>query len=358
MKTTIPFWSIDAFLYWVMPRSYISEWSSELMSRVSGFLDAYIMFDKVVIPERYKDEFVLKKLDPDQSIFEYVESSSLLNSDELTKGLTIDLSLNFPDMDSLKNDDYLWFSQHSGYYDPEEYNQMASEGFLSFSWLRLWQLSLINEISDLKKCCAILPLSLRDIDGYQPKTLPFHMNKVNELNTHYQSLIKSVSVALGEEFNDYLENVPPFLSLVIDQSLSQEHSIDVVAQLREDYKELRASGSLYSAEIIRCKGLREKKDVIDDWNDAWSKLLNSSFREPSLFKRKVSLGDFSKAVVAPQTAGLSTVIQHLLEHAETYTSYKRFRIYCDLYTELDSISFSQKKLEKTFSVNLMNNLKL
>lgn len=356
MKTTLPFWSVDAFLYWVMPRSYTSKWSSELMSRVSGFLDAYIMFDTVIIPERYKQEPILKKLDPNQSIFEYVNSNSIINSDDLSKGLTIDLSLNLPDMNILKKDDYLWFSQHSGYFEPEEYKGMVSEGLISFSLLRLWQLSLINEITELKECCAILPLSLRDLDVLQVKALPFHLNKVNELDACYQSMIKSVSVALGEEFNDYLENVPPFLSLVIDQSLTQEHSIDVIAQIREDYEELRVSGSLYSNEIIRSKGLRDKKGVIDEWNDAWSRLLNDSFKKPSLFKRKLSLGDISKAIVTPQKSGLSSIIKLLLEQAEAYSSYKRFRIYCDLFTELDSISFSKEKLEKTFSVDLLNKL--
>lgn len=358
MKTTLPFWSVDAFLYWVTPRRYTAEWSSELMSRVSGFLDAYIMFDTVIIPERYKEEGILKKLDPNQSIFEYVKSNALINSDDLCNGLTIDLSLNIPDINALKKDDYLWFSQHTGYCSPEDFDKMVSENFMSFSLLRLWQLSLINEITELTECCAILPLSLRDIDLFQIKEPPFHLNKINELNVHYQSMIKTVSVAVGEQFNDYLENIPPFLSLVIDQSLSQEHSIEVIAKIREDYKELRSSGSLYSSEIILSKGLRNKKEIIDEWNESWGKLLKSSFKKPSLFKRKLSLGDISKAVVTPQKAGVSSIIQLFLEHIEEYSSYKRFRIYCDLYTELDSITFSKNKLEKTFSVNLKNKLSI
>lgn len=356
MKTTIPFWSVDAFLYLVMPRHYTANWSSELMSRISGFLDAYIMFDTVIIPERYKGDAVLKKLDPSGSIFEYIKSNDLINSDDLSKGLTIDLSLNLPNINTLKKDDYLWLSQHSGYFSPEDYEIMANENIMSFSWLRLWQLSLINEITELTGSCAILPLSLRDIDVLQVNKTPFHFNKINELDAHYQSMIKSVSVAVGEQFNDYLENVPPFLSLVIDQSLNQEHSIDVIAQLREDYQELRQSGSLYSAEILRKKGLRDKKEIIDEWNDSWNRLLKSSFKKPSLFKRKLSLGDISKAIVTPQKSGISSMIQLLLEQAEEYSSYKRFRIYCDLYAELDSITFSKSKFERTFSVDLMNKL--
>jgi len=353
-KSTIPFWSIDAFLYFVMHRDFESKWSSELLSRTSTFIDAYILFDKVVLPERYKKNGAIKKLDPNNEIFEYVESSALLHSDDLTKGVSIDLSLNFSRFEELESENYKWFSQHRGYLTQGDYENLMQRSTVSFAHLRLWQISLLNEISDLTQSTSILPLSLQDIDTVQTRELPFHVAKLTELDDHYQETIKAVSATIGESYTDHIKNVPPFLSLLIDQALSREHSIEVLFQLRRDFKSLRQKGTEFSGLLKKATGLRERKDIIDEWSHSWELLHKGDFRKPQLLNRKVSSTDVSKAIVKPQSSGVSSIIQSFLDYREEVKSYNRFRIYGELYNELDGIEGAVEKLRNKFSLNLIN----
>ena len=209
-KSTIPFWSVDAFLYFAMQRGFETKWSSELLSRTSTFIDAYILFEKVVLPERYKQYEDIKKLDPNNEIFEYVESSALLHSDDLIKGISIDLSLNFSNFEELEVENYKWLSQHQGYLAEEDYEILMKKATISFAHLRLWQISLLNEISDLTQSTSILPLSLQGIDSAKVRKMPFHAGKLTELDDHFQETIKAVSASIGESYADHIENVPPF----------------------------------------------------------------------------------------------------------------------------------------------------
>ncbi len=353
-KSTIPFWSADAFLYWVMPQRTKSKWSSELLSRTSTFIDAYVLFEKVVLPERYKKEGVLKKLDPNGDIFEFVKSSSLINSDELTKGITIDLSLNIESLNDLVQEDYKWFSQHNGHTERQDFDSIMETTSMSFAHLRLWQLSLVNEISECSSSTALLPLSLQNIDNAPSKKMPFQMQKISELDLHFQQSIKSVSEVVGDSFNGFIENCPPLLSLLIDQAQSREHAIEVLSQLRRDFKELRHKSHEFESLVKKSNSLREQNEIINEWSDSWGLLLKGDFKNPQLLRRNVSLADVSKAVVKPQTAGLSSLIQSWLEYSEEKKSYNRFRIYSDLYNELDGIKNSKEKLSNTFSIDLVN----
>jgi len=353
-KSTIPFWSVDAFLYFVMQRGFESQWSSELLSRTSTFIDAYILFDKVVLPERYKKNRDIKRLDPNNEIFQYVKSSALLHSDDLKKGVSIDLSLNFSNFDELESENYKWYSQHRGYLAEEDYEDLTREETISFSHLRLWQISLLNEISDLTQSTSIVPLSLQGIDSTKERKMPFHVGKLTELDDHFHETIKSVSAITGDSYTDYIKNVPPFLTLLIDQALSSEHAVEVLFQLRRDFKPLRQTGAEFSGLIKKATGLREKKDIIDEWSHSWELLHKGDFRKPQLLSRKVSSSDVSKAIVKPQSAGLSSMIQSFLDYREEVKSYNRFRIYGELYTELDGIEGSADKLKRKFSISLIN----
>ena len=353
-KSTIPFWSVDAFLYFAMHREFESTWSSELLSRISTFIDAYILFDKVVLPERYKKYTEIDKLDPGNEIFEYVDSNALLNSDELAKGISIDLSLNLSNFDDLESENYKWFSQHHGYLTEEDYESLMQAATISFAHLRLWQISLLNEISDLTKSTSILPLSLQGIDSAKTRKLPFHVEKLKDLDIHFQESIKVVSAVIGDSYTDQIESVPPFLTLLIDQALSSEHAVEVLYQLRRDFESLRKTGAEFTSLVKKAKKLRERKEIINEWNRSWELLHKGDFRKPQLLSRKIISSDVSKAIVKPQSSGLSSIIELFLDYREEVKSYNRFRIYGDLYTELDGIEGSVEKLKNKFSLNLSN----
>lgn len=358
-KVTVPFWSVDAFIYFVRPRTYIDNWSSELISRVSSFVDAYVLFDKVVLPARYRDEKELKSLDPENSIFNYVNSESLNHSDDLSKGVTIDLSMDLSSIDALMEEDYKWFSQHDGNLSKEDYDSVFKDGPISMAFLRLWQLGLVNEISDLTESCSILPLSLQEIEGDKKskrRSFPFHLNKISDLDQHYQGIIRTVSAATADSFIDYLENVPPLFTLLVDQSPSNEYAIDTLRQLRRDFSGFRALTDTYNSAIDNAGSLREKKEVIDDWNQSWHRLVKGDFKKPQLLRKKVSNSEISKSIINPEGTGISTIVQMFLDYREDCQSFKRFKLYSELYNELDGISGSREKLKKKFSVDLVNEL--
>ncbi|TOI86594.1 hypothetical protein CGI50_24210, partial [Vibrio parahaemolyticus] len=77
-------------------------------------------------------------------------------------------------------------------------------------------------------------------------------------------------------------------------------------------------------------------------------------KKPQLLKKKVTSSDFSKAIVKPSSAGLSTIIQIFLDYREEKKAYNRFRIYSELYNELDSIQGTREKLKEKFSLDLSN----
>ncbi|MEY2336500.1 hypothetical protein [Acidithiobacillus ferrianus] len=358
-KATIPFWSADAFLYFVMPRSYISAWSSELVSRVSSFVDAYVLFDKVVLPERYKKYSELKVLDPDNTIFEYISSECLNHSDDLIKGVTIDLSMDLSNIDTLMQEDYKWFSQHNGNVSRSEYDSLIEEAPLSMAYLRLWQLGLLNEISDYSKSVSILPLSLQGLesaDSTKKRHVPFHVDRISDLDKHLQGVIKAITANTGEFFVDYLENVPPLFTLLVDQALSHDHAIEVLRQLRSDFCGLRELNGKYNSSIEKAGSLRDKKDVIDEWNASWHRLIKGDFKKPQLLRKKVSSSDVSKSIIKPGSSGISTIIQMFLDYREDCQSYKRFKIFSELYNELDGISGARSKIKSKFSVDLVNEL--
>ncbi len=355
-KVTIPFWSVDTFLYFLLPQRCMSEWSSELISRVSTFIDAYILYDKIVLPQRYENEPEILQLDTNQQIFEYISPTELVHSDDLRRGISLDFSLNMTNFETLMNENFKWFSQHRGNVTLEEYSSLVGESDITIAHLRLWQLGLTNEISEKRDAAIILPPSLQGIEtGNNERSIPFHVSKLDELDNHFQDICKSIVANLGEDFVDQLTNVPPFLSLLLDQSPSRELAIDTLIQLRNDYRELRRLTASYQGAIIKATGHRDKKDVIHDWNASWESILKSDFRKPRLARKQISISDFSKAVVK-ESSTLSTLIQTFLEYREERQAYKRFKIFGDLYNELEQVSNLYKSLKTKFQIDLVNKL--
>jgi GTP1/Obg family GTP-binding protein len=63
--------------------------------------------------------------------------------------------------------------------------------------------------------------------------------------------------------------LPPFFSLLVDQSLDREHAIEVLKQMPRGYKEFRDVRKQFMQELIIAKNLNDQINVINEWNIAW-----------------------------------------------------------------------------------------
>jgi len=355
-NSNISSWCVDEFLNFITPRSTIVTWSSEQMSRLSSFVDAYVLFDKVHIPFRYSTNTKIQRLDPDSTIFSFIQPETLRNSDDMSKGISFDLSLNARKFEDLIVDDYKWYSQHVGYAPPEDYQSLMAGAGISFTHLRLWQTSLSNEVSEVTDSTAVLPLSLQNIEVLETQRTLQHILRLNDLNNQFQSNMRAVSAVCGEIFHDFISNTPPFLSLLIDKSTTQDRAIDVLIKLRKEYTPLKEQSKKFKNLLQKETTISRKRQVIQEWDDSWSNLVKSSFQRTSLLSRKVSSADFSKSIFNPLGEGLPRILQEFLDRFGEHSKNKRFQFYCDLYNELEGVTNAPLKLQKRFMLDLSNTL--
>lgn len=262
------------------------------------------------------------------------------------------------DLDQLKKDDYKWFSQHDGYVERKDFDWMMKEhDSISFAHLRLWQLSLVNEISELTRSTTILPISLQNINNLSYNETPFHMQRISEIGTHLHKIIKTVSTVESDSYRGSIENCPPLFSLLVDKSHSNEHVIEVLFQIRQDFSELRFKANEFESLIRASNSLRDKKDIINEWNISWGLILKGDFRKPQLIKKLVSSETIAKIIATPGTAGKTSLLKALLDHINERKAYNRFNVYGELYNELEGVKGSKEKLSDKFSVDLMNIIK-
>jgi hypothetical protein len=358
-KSNLSFWSVDAFLYMAMDRCQESVWSSELASRVASFVDAYVLFDKVVLLERYRDKAVIRELDPVGEIFEFVASAQLQHSDDLTNGITLDLSATTV-LSSLRAENQKWFSQHCGYASENDCQEFSDDSGVTMAEIRLWQHCLVNEVADLTGSVSLLPPSLQGIahrmSPSQGKSFnPFQSDKYAELHELYQGKLKLINEVIGAQESSYLTGIPPFLTLMIDQALSPPHLVEVLVQMRRDYVGLRRIGSMYLAEVDGAKTVRDKIEVVEEWGRSWSRLVKGDFREPQLLSKRVSSSDVSKSVWSPISIA-SIATRKFLDHIEERSEYQRLEVFSELFSELDSIADLRRSLKKKFFLDLSNSL--
>lgn len=358
-KSNLPFWSVDAFLFMAMNKSHDNFWSSELVSRVASFVDAYVLFDKVVLLERYREEAVIKQLDANGTIFEFIESSKLHHSDELAKGITLDL-LAFESIPSLEADNYKWFSQHQGYASNDEYDDLKSISKINMAELRLWQHCLVKEVADLTGSVSLLPLSLQEIEekrrAIEEKPIaPFQYNKYREFDKIHQGKLKFINEAIEAQASGYLTGIPPLLTLLIDQALGPSHLIETLILLRKDYSSFRTIGSTFQAALRDAKTIEERVECINQWNESWNKLVKGEFKRPTLLSKKVSSADISKTIWTPSNLA-SVVTQGIIDYSEERKTYKRLSIFSYLHSELNEIENIKGSLKNKFLINFTNKL--
>lgn len=353
-KATLSFWSVDAFLYMACDRTHVSVWSSELASRVASFVEAYILFDRVVLLERYRNEPEIKALNDTGDIFQFVASSNLLHSDDLAAGVTFDLSA-AEILPRLKPDNYKWLSQHSGYISPRDYADIKGKLSVDIAELRLWQYCLTNEIADTTGSVSLLPLSLQELAVKSKPVSSFTYERYMKLNEHYQGKLKLISESMESQATGELTGIPPFLTLMIDQALSPQHLVETLVQMRKDFSDFRKIGAKFQAALSDAKTVRNKADTIAHWNEEWNTLVKNDFRPPKLLSMKVSSSEISKSIWNPISAA-STATQGIIDYREDRKTFDRLRIFSQLYDELDVVTELGRSLKNKFALDFSNRL--
>ncbi|EZI29245.1 TPA: hypothetical protein ACQGWB_005337 [Pseudomonas aeruginosa] len=356
-KATISSWAVDAFLGLAGNRNWSLDWSSEWVSRAGNFVESFVLFDKIVLTEQYANHPILRALDPNNDIFEFIYKRELLNSINMRDGITIDYALDIESYDELEKEGGKWFAQHDGSAHESEYCELMKYGGISITLLRLWQHSLLNEIAEKTNSSLILPFSLQGLTGTQEKSkkTPYHVGKLEALNKHFHGTVKSITDVVGESYEGIIDNVPPFFSLLVDQALSVDMLVDTLIYLRRDHGELRALTDKLQREVSAESGVTAKGEVVAEWSKSWDTLVKNNFQKPKLLRRKITSDNVSKAIIKPTTA-ISTLIQRIMDYSNEMQLYKRFSIYGNIYEELDSALATEAKLKDNLNVNIVNKL--
>jgi len=356
-KATISSWAVDAFLGLAGNRSWSLTWSSEWVSRAGNFVESFVLFDKIILTEQYVNDPILRALDPNNDIFEFIHKRDLLNSTNMKDGITIDYGLDIENYEKLENEGGKWFAQHDGAAHESDYFELMKDCGISITLLRLWQHSLLNEIAEKTNSTLILPLSLQDLRATQEKSkkIPYHVEKLEALSKHFQGTVKSITDVVGEPYEGTIDNVPPFFSLLVDQSLSADMLVDTLTHLRRDYGELRALTGKLQHEVSAESGVTAKGEVVTEWSKSWDAVVKNNFKKPTLLRREITSADVSKAIIKPATA-ISTLIQGVMDYSNEMQLYKRFSIYGNIYAELDSALATEEKLKNNLNVIITNRL--
>ena len=350
-SASISAWSADAFL--CLNSSLIDVMSSEYISRIENFIDAYVLYEELLLPERYSKQKEFSQLDPEGKIFKYIKSETLDHSDDMTKHVSIDVGLYESAFEEISKEDRNWFIQHQ----PSFAEEVAQESdFLEskfMSQLRLWQWGLLNEVAEKNKSIPLFPLSLEGIEKFD-----LNREKPSELvisryldfaNFHQKKFLKLIQYGT-EPFIARLSKVPPLLSLYIDRTSALENWRDTMITLREEFKEFRSLRERYSQSITEAESLVERQDIVDDWDGKWGALCAGEFKEPSFLSRKLSATDSSSAIVSVESASPKVILKNLIEHTEYRKAYKHFRVFGSLNESLNSMKINQDKLNDVFGV--------
>ena len=355
-SAAITFWSADAFLTLSGTYGY-RKLTPELISRISAFVDAYILFDKVRLPERYQRYSELKELGGTE-VFAFTPSDDLIHSDDLKKGITFDINIAATTLPQIIEQDEYWALQH----DPilgELYNTMpdiSKDNIMSL--MRLWQWCAMNELTEKYASTPLLPNSIVDIEDIEVKEhnkSRYAYNLFNEFVTSYKNEIKSASRYIEDPYIDTIKSYPPLLAVLLDRSSCKERLGETLKSMRGDYSEIRNLQQRFISSVTHATSVGEKKDVIEAWNSEWEKLLRSDFRRVGFLSRRVSSSEILKMVFNPSNH--IEIIKFLTGQAIDYIGYrkemkltKQFKVFCQISKDANSIHFDNNLLYSKFGI--------
>jgi hypothetical protein len=370
----IPFWSVDAFLTLSTTNVY-EKLTPELISRLSSFVDAYILFDKVCLPQRYSSDGVLNQLGG-YDVFEFIPSNKLMHSDDLNDGITFDIDLATLALPKIQEDDRYWSLQHDPNMFAEIYDipheKLRELGIPSvadkkmMSYMRLWLWSSLNEITEKFDATAVMPNSLADLDEYNfldsISNTDYAYDLLMQFSNKWHNNLTKVSKS-KDPYIDTIKNFPPFLAYLLDRANTKDQLVETLKIMRKEFQEIRFLRERYVIAIEAAKTVGEKRDIVLSWDLSWETLLKSDFKRTGFIQRLfqssnliellVEIDDkesFSKKMV-------ELFLKNTWDHYEYTKQTKQFKIFSKIKKDVDSVYFNNMDLYCKFGVTDIVGLK-
>jgi hypothetical protein len=351
----VTFWSVDAFITLVRAHSY-KKLTPELISRLSAFVDSYILFDTVRLPERYSAATPELEFLGGSDIFRFTPRAELLHSDDLNQGITIDINLALTAFNEIVGEDKYWSLQH----DPDLFgaiygeNSELMEGKV-ISQMRLWLWCAMNEITEKYGSTILLPNSLVGIEKYEKdrsRTTDYVHRRFMEFAKHYQDRLVSASRTIEDPYVDTIKNYPPLLACLLDRANNKEQFLDVLKSMRKEYAALRDLRGKFTSSISSANSVGEKRDIIESWDSSWEQLLKADFKRTGFLSRKISTGDIVKIIFSPDNYLdiIKFLTQQGLDFGEEAKRTKQFKVFCKVASDTDSVYFDNNALYKKFGI--------
>ncbi|MHB8367651.1 MAG: hypothetical protein ACYDB0_11650 [Acidithiobacillus sp.] len=359
-SAAITFWSADAFLTLSGTNSY-KTLTPELISRISAFVDAYILFDKVRLPERYQRYQELNELGGTE-VFAFTPSDDLIHSDDLSKGITFDIGIAAKAFPEIIEKEKYWTLQHN-----PEFGSVYStapdlvDGNI-MSLMRLWQWCAMNELTEKYASTPLLPNSIVGIEELETKghrESPYAYNLFSQFVERYQSKIVSISGYVKDPYIDTIKSYPPLLAILLHRSHRREQLSETLKSMREDYKEIRKLQQRFVSSVADAASVGEKKQIIESWNSEWKKLLEDDCKSVGFLSRSVSSGDIANLAYSfinhieimklLTTKGASIVADYISQRKEVKLT-KQFKVFCRISKDADSVYFNNDALYKKFGI--------
>lgn len=349
----ITFWSADAFLTLSCSKYGYKKLTPELISRLSAFVDSYVLFDEVCLPERYSTYSELNYLGED--VFNFIPSANLLHSDDLPKGITIDINLALTALPEIIKEDKYWTVQHDPDLLGEHYDELDITEGNTISQMRLWLWCAMNEITEKYQATALIPNSLLEIEEYEKRAdrnSDYIHRLFKQFSQQYTDKLVSASRNAEDPYIDTVKNFPPLLASLLDRARNREQLLETLKAMREEYGELRQLRKQYTASILNAKSIGEKRDVITSWGESWDSLLKSDFKRTGLFSRKVSSGDVVKMIFSPDSYIdiIKFLTQQSLDFSEEAKRVKQFKVFCKIAKDTDSVYFDNNAMYQKFGI--------
>jgi|GEM_PF-6944191 len=362
-KVTTSFWAFDA--YDCFSKKLYREVSEEAISRINVLLEAYSLFDKIVVSAGYfsKNRRLFESIDPSGTIIEVIPSDGLVHAETLSPaGITFERSLFERSAEELKKNSREWFLEHQPGFgkidlddDPDGRIAAAADSFYLF---RLWQWGACKEIAELSGATVLLPNSLRDIEIFDEytQTNDFIIRALKQLKEQFGNDIAEVAFFTGDPFQDQLTVMPPLFALFADIHKKDISPHESLRRLREEMSDLREMRRKFEAKLRSCNSYSEKKELVHGFNSDWKRVCDSGFQKPKLFTAEISSVEVAKAAIdaidLKASAGTS-VIAKVIEYGQVRKAHKRFKAYTRLFDKAGEALLSDafcKNLTEKFGV--------
>lgn len=331
--------------------------SSEQISLISNFIEAFVLYDEVYISPEKKNASFLSRLDPEKTIFKFEGMDCFNNQDDQDKLFYDVRSLDYV-LPKLAEENKAWFMQRSPAYNGgnlDAEDDVLKHSSKDTSIIRLMQWCNLNENSLRFKTVPLLSLSLTDVEKntYEnDKASDVVLYRYLEFAKKHKGDFISIKQFNTDPFVGELTYTPPFMSLFVDRVKILEKSEEVLLQIRSEFSAFREVRRSYSRSILNAVTFGEKKEVVNEWNTQWEILCSGEFKKPSLLTRSFSTTDSVSNLVSVKslTTSPSKLKDKLLEHNEYRKAHKKFCVFSDLKESLDLVQMHKNNLHGVFGI--------